>query len=69
MIEILVYNYSLNYDYIFGELLKDNIFLPIKNCMNTYYQDIDVKRIKSMHFEAMLNDFVTILFTTKDVYK
>ena len=69
MLEILVSNYSLNYDYIFGELLKDNIFLPIKNCMNTYYQDIDVKRIKSMHFEAMLNDFVTILFTTKDVYK
>ena len=69
MLEILMSNYSLNFDYIFMELLKDNIFLPIKNCINEYYQDIDVKRIKSMHFEAMLNEFITILFTAKDVYR
>jgi DNA polymerase III delta prime subunit len=68
MVETLVSNYSINYDYIFMELLKDNIFLPIKNCINMYYQDIDVKRIKSMHFEAMLNDFINILYTTKDIY-
>lgn len=68
MTETLVANYSLNYDYLFMELLKDNIFLPIKNCINTYYQDIDLKRVKSMHFEAMLNDFINILFTTKDIY-
>lgn len=69
MLEILMANYSLNYDYIFMELLKDNIFLPLKNCMNTYYQDMEIKRIRSMHFEAMLNEFIMILFTTKDVYK
>ena len=69
MLEILMSNYSLNYDYIFMELLKENLFLPIKNCLNTYYQDIETKRIKSMHFEAMLNEFIMILFTTKDVYK
>ena len=68
ILETLMANYSLNYDYIFMELLKDNIFLPIKNCINTYYQDIELKRIKSMHFESMLNDFITILFTTKDIY-
>lgn len=68
MLETLLANYSLNYDYIFMELLKDNIFLPIKNCLNVYYQDIDSKRIRSMHFEAMLNEFITIMYTTKDVY-
>ena len=68
ILETLLANYSLNYEYIFLELLKDNLFLPIKNCVNMYYQDIDSKRVKSMHFEAMLNDFITILFTTKDVY-
>ena len=68
MLETLLANYSLNYDYIFMELLKDNIFLPIKNCINMYYQDIETKRVKPMHFEAMLNDFINILFTTKDVY-
>lgn len=68
MLETLLSNYSLNYDYIFMELLKDNIFLPIKNCINEYYQDIDLKRIKPMHFEAMLNEFITIFYATKDVY-
>lgn len=68
ILETLLANYSLNYDYIFMEILKDNVFLPIKNCVNVYYQDIDSKRIKAMHFEAMLNDFINILFTTKDVY-
>ena len=68
MLEILLANYSLNYDYVFMELLKENIFLPIKNLMNTYYQDIESKRIKPMHFEAMLNEMITVLFTTKDVY-
>ena len=68
ILETVMANYSLNYEYIFTELLKDNIFLPIKNCINNYYQDIDLKRIKSMHFEAMLNDFINILFTTKDIY-
>ena len=66
--ETLLANYSLNYDYIFMELLKDNIFLPIKNSINNYYQDIDSKRIKSMHFDAMLNEFITIFYTTKDIY-
>ena len=50
------------------ELLKDDIFLPIKNCLNDYYQDIDSKRIKAMHFDAMLNEFITIFYTTKDIY-
>ena len=68
MLEILLANYSLNYDYVFMELLKENIFLPIKNLMNVYYQDIESKRIKPMHFEAMLNEMITVLFTTKDVY-
>ena len=36
ILETLMANYSLNYDYIFMELLKDNIFLPIKNCINNY---------------------------------
>lgn len=66
--ETLLANYSLNYDYIFMELLKDDIFLPIKNCLNDYYQDIDSKRIKAMHFDAMLNEFITIFYTTKDIY-
>lgn len=66
--ETLLANYSLNYDYIFMELLKDDIFLPIKNCLNAYYQDIDSKRIKAMHFDAMLNEFITIFYTTKDIY-
>lgn len=66
--ETLLANYSLNYDYVFMELLKDDIFLPIKNCINSYYQDIDSKRIKAMHFDAMLNEFITIFYTTKDVY-
>ena len=66
--ETLLANYSLNYDYIFMELLKDDIFLPIKNCLNNYYQDIDSKRIKAMHFDAMLNEFITIFYTTKDIY-
>ena len=35
--ETLLANYSLNYDYVFMELLKDDIFLPIKNCINSYY--------------------------------
>ena len=68
LLQTLMANYSLNYDYIFTELLKDNIFLPIKNCVNTYYQDIDSKRIKAMHFEAMLNEFILIAFNTKDIY-
>lgn len=68
LLQTLMANYSLNYDYVFTELLKDNIFLPIKNCINTYYQDIDTKRIKAMHFEAMLNDMIMIAHNTKDVY-
>lgn len=66
--DTLLANYSLNYDYIFMELLKDDIFLPIKNCINVYYQDIDSKRIKAMHFDAMLNEFITIFYSTKDIY-
>ena len=68
LLQTLMANYSLNYDYVFTELLKDNIFLPIKNCINNYYQDIDSKRIKGMHFEAMLNEMIMITYTTKDVY-
>ena len=48
--------------------LTYKVFLPIKNCVNTYYQDIDSKRIKAMHFEAMLNEFILIAFNTKDIY-
>jgi len=68
LLQTLMANYSLNFDYVFTELLKDNIFLPIKNCINIYYQDIDTKRIKAMHFEAMLNEFIMLAYTTKDVY-
>ena len=68
LLQTLMANYSLNFDYVFTELLKDNIFLPIKNCINNYYQDIDTKRIKAMHFEAMLNDFIMITHNTKDIY-
>ena len=68
LLQTLMANYSLNFDYVFTELLKDNIFLPIKNCINVYYQDIDTKRIKAMHFEAMLNEFIMLAYTTKDIY-
>lgn len=68
LLQTLMANYSLNYDYVFTELLKDNIFLPIKNCINVYYQDIDSKRVKPMHFEAMLNEFIMITHNTKDIY-
>ena len=68
ILETLESNFSLNYDYVFMELLKDNIYLPFKNSITNCYQDIDFKRVKSMHFEAMLNDLIMIAHNTKDVY-
>ena len=65
---ILQSNYSLNLEYIYTELLNEQIYLPIKNLITDYYQDSDLKKIPSMHFEAMLNDIIMETLKSKDIF-
>ena len=66
--DILLYNYNLNYDYVYMELLKDpTIFLPVKNILEKYYQDSEFKKIKSMHFEAMLNEITHTIYEFRNI--
>lgn len=68
IMDILLYNYNLNYDYVYMELLKDpTIFLPVKNILEKYYQDSEFKKIKSMHFEAMLNEITHTIYEFRNI--
>lgn len=60
-------NYSLNWDYVFMELMGQQLFLPTKNIIQDYYQRIDLVKIKSLHFEAMLNDILIAVKNSKIV--
>ena len=60
-------NYSLNWDYVFMELMGQQLFLPSKNIIQDYYQRIDLVKIKSLHFEAMLNDILIAIKNSKIV--
>ena len=65
---ILQSNYSLNLEYIYTELLNEQIYLPIKNLITDYYQDSELKKLPSMHFEAMLNDIIMETLKSKDIF-
>lgn len=60
-------NYSLNWDYTFMEIMGQQLFLPAKNIIQDYYQKIDLVKIKSLHFEAMLNDILIAIKNSKIV--
>lgn len=65
---ILQSNYSLNLEYIYTELLNEQIYLPIKNLITDYYQDSELKKLPTMHFEAMLNDIIMEVLKSKDIF-
>lgn len=68
IMDTVLYNYNLNYDYVFMELLKDpSVFLPVKNVLEKYYQDLEFKKIKSMHFEAMLNEITHMIYEFRNI--
>lgn len=68
IMDTVLYNYNLNYDYVFMELLKDPaLFLPVKNVIEKYYQDLEYKKIKSMHFEAMLNEITHMIYEFRNI--
>lgn len=62
-------NYSINLDFIFDELLAENLYLPVKNLIQSYYQDLELKKIPVLHFEAMLNDIILEILKSKDIYR
>lgn len=63
--ETLQANYSLNYDYIFMNLVEENIWLPARNIINAHYQDLELKKIKSLYFESMLNEIMIMQESSK----
>ena len=65
---ILQSNYSLNLEYVYTELLNEQIYLPIKNLITDYYQDSEIKKLPTMHFEAMLNDIIMEVLKSKDIF-
>lgn len=65
---ILQSNYSLNLEYVYTELLNEQIYLPIKNLITDYYQDSEIKKLPTMHFEAMLNDIIMETLKSKDIF-
>ena len=65
---ILQSNYSLNLEYVYTELLNEQIYLPIKNLVTDYYQDSELKKLPTMHFEAMLNDIIMETLKSKDIF-
>ena len=65
---ILQSNYSLNLEYVYTELLNEQIYLPIKNLITDYYQDSELKKLPTMHFEAMLNDIIMEVLKSKDIF-
>lgn len=60
-------NYSLNWDYVFNELMSSQLYLPAKNLIGEYYQNIELVKIKSFHTEALLNEILTTIKNSKTV--
>lgn len=70
MLKILKFDLRINFDYIFESLLKSDLNLFQNNICMEYYQNLDLKRFKSMHLISMVNDMMLSIYSLKGgIYK
>jgi hypothetical protein len=47
---------SINYDYLFAKLIQADHLLPIKNILIEFYQNLEYKKFKHLHFIACIGE-------------
>lgn len=65
MLKIFKFDLRINFDYIFESLLKSDLNLFQNNICREYYQDLEMKRFKSMHVISMITDMMLSTFNLK----
>jgi DNA polymerase III delta prime subunit len=56
LVKIMQDDATINYDYIFAKLISDDLYLPIKNIMINYYQNLEYKKFKHLHLIAGIGE-------------
>lgn len=58
LVKIMQDDTSINYDYIFTNLIKSDLLLPLKNIFIDYYQNLEYKKFKHLHMIACLGSII-----------
>lgn len=59
--QLVTNNYGINYDIIFEELDKSIHFIPIKNILSKYIEDLQFKKYPHLHLLAFIGDVLKCL--------
>jgi DNA polymerase III gamma/tau subunit len=56
LVKIMQDDTSINYDYLFAKLIQADHLLPIKNILIEFYQNLEYKKFKHLHFIACIGE-------------